>query len=102
REHGFSVEGFNERRSGTFSYDVHSPYAIAKSRAKVGRFLTWLLQRRLRPWNGLVPARLDWFAGRGLVPIGAAVVEARDAAGIPVSDHAAIVVDIQRATQAAT
>jgi hypothetical protein len=52
------------------------------------------LQRRLRPWNGVVPARLDWFAGRGLEPSSPAVVEARDEGGGAISDHAAILVDV--------
>jgi len=56
--------------------------------------LTSWLQRRLRPWNGIVPARLDWFAGRGVTPLSSAVVDARDATGRPLSDHAAIVVDL--------
>ena len=96
RRHGFSLEGFNDRARGTYCYDVMSPYAVAKLHAKVGRLLTRWLQRRLRPWKGVVPARLDWFAGRGVSPQAATVVAARDARGVPLSDHAAIAVDLQR------
>lgn len=96
RRHDFSLEGFNDRARGTYCYDVMSPYAVAKLHAKVGRLLTRWLQRRLRPWKGVVPARLDWFAGRGVSPLAATVVAARDAQGIPLSDHAAIAVDLQR------
>jgi hypothetical protein len=96
RRHGFSLEGFNDRARGTYCYDVMSPYAVAKLHAKVGRLLTRWLQRRLRPWKGVVPARLDWFAGRGVSPQAATVGAARDARGVPLSDHAAIAVDLQR------
>jgi endonuclease/exonuclease/phosphatase family metal-dependent hydrolase len=91
---GYAVDGYNDRARGSMDFDLNDPYAIEKARSQVGSFLTWLLRRKLRPWNGIVPARLDWFAGRGLVPVGAAVVHPRDADGRPVSDHAAIVVDL--------
>lgn len=94
--HGFATARFNDRARGTYTYDVMSPYAVAKLQSKVGRLLTRWLQRRLRPWNGVVPARLDWFAGRGVSPIAAAVIDARDAEAVPLSDHAAISVDLER------
>jgi endonuclease/exonuclease/phosphatase family metal-dependent hydrolase len=93
-QHGFSIEGWNDRRPGTYHYDVMSPYAVQKLYSKVGRWATHWLQRRLRPWNGVVPARLDWFAGRGVQPVSCAVVEAPRQDGQPVSDHSPISVDI--------
>jgi endonuclease/exonuclease/phosphatase family metal-dependent hydrolase len=87
--HGFTVEGFNDRAKGTLHYDLHDPYAIQKAQSKVGRLLTWILQRRLRPWGGVVPARLDWFAGRGVAARAASVVDAGRA-----SDHFPIVVEL--------
>lgn len=93
-KHRFSVEGFNERRLGTYHYDVMSPYAVQKLYSKVGRWPTHWLQRRLRPWKGVVPARLDWFAGRGVVPVAPSVIEAPRRDGQPVSDHSPISVDI--------
>ncbi len=92
--HGFAIEGFNERGHGTYFYDVMSPYAVQKLYSKVGRWPTHWLQRRLRPWNGVVPARLDWFAGRGLNPVGCEVVAVQGQDGLPLSDHSPIVVDI--------
>jgi hypothetical protein len=94
-DRGFAVEGFNDRAHGTLDYDLNDPYAIEKTRRSVGGALTWLLRRLLRPWGGVVPARLDWFAGRGVRPLGAAVVDAREPDGRRVSDHAAIVVDVE-------
>jgi endonuclease/exonuclease/phosphatase family metal-dependent hydrolase len=86
---GFTIEGFNDRAQGTLSYNLHDEYAIEKTRQKVGSLLTWYLRRRLRPWNGIVPARLDWFAGRQLTPRAPSVVAANGA-----SDHSPIVVEL--------
>jgi endonuclease/exonuclease/phosphatase family metal-dependent hydrolase len=90
RAHGLAVDGFNDRQHGTLHFDINDEYALQKTRRLVGGALTRLLVRKLRPWNGRVPARLDWFAGRGLVPVAASTIDPRPVA----SDHAAIVVDV--------
>ncbi|HZS37179.1 MAG TPA: endonuclease/exonuclease/phosphatase family protein [Polyangia bacterium] len=95
-KHAFTVEGFNDRARGTLNYDLSDPFAIQKTRKAVGGLLTRLLQRLLRPWNGVVPARLDWFAGRGILPHAPRVVDPRGPDGRPISDHAAILVDVER------
>jgi len=92
--HGFAIEGLNDRSRGTYFYDVMSPYAVQKLHSKVGRLATRMLQRRLRPWNGVVPARLDWFAGRGVTPVGCAVISPEKSDGQPISDHSPISVDL--------
>jgi endonuclease/exonuclease/phosphatase family metal-dependent hydrolase len=92
--HRYILDGFNDAQ-GTLVYNLNDAYAIEKTRQEVGAALTALLRWKLRPWNGVVPARLDWFAGRGLVPLAATAIDARDGAGRPVSDHAAIVVDVE-------
>jgi len=93
--HGLSVAGFNDPGRGSFAYDLNSPYAIAKARQAVGPLLASLLRYKLRPWGGVVPARLDWFAGRGLTPTAARVVDLPPTAdGSPISDHSPIVVDL--------
>ena len=91
RAHQLTVEGFNDRQSGTLHFDINDPYALQKTRKLVGGYLTRVLERRLAPWNGRVPARLDWFAGRGVAPVAAYTVDPRPVA----SDHAAIVVDLR-------
>lgn len=93
-QHDFSIEGFNDRRLGTYHYDVMSPYEVQKLYSKVGKWPTHWLQRRLRPWKGVVPARLDWFAGRGVTPVASAVVKSPRIEGQLVSDHSPISVDI--------
>jgi endonuclease/exonuclease/phosphatase family metal-dependent hydrolase len=95
RARDFVVDGFNDRAQGTYFYDLTDPYVVERSQRFVGRLLTRLLIRLLRPWNGCVPARLDWFAGRNLTPVSAAVERPRAGAdGRPPSDHAAVIVDV--------
>ncbi len=90
---GYTVDGFNDRRLATYHYDFNDPYAVEKLRRSGGRVLVWIVRRMLRRWHARLPARLDWFAGKGLRPVWATVVNPRDAEGHPVSDHAAIVCD---------
>ena len=90
RAHGLAVDGFNDRESGSLHFDINDEYARQKTRRLVGGALTRVLERKLAPWNGRVPARLDWFAGRAVTPVAAATIDPRPAA----SDHAAIVVDL--------
>jgi endonuclease/exonuclease/phosphatase family metal-dependent hydrolase len=94
RARDFTVEGFNDRATGTYFYDLTDPYILDRSRKQIGRVLTRLLVRLLRPWNGCVPARLDWFAGRNVTPVAAAVEHPRVAAGRSLSDHSAVIVDV--------
>jgi endonuclease/exonuclease/phosphatase family metal-dependent hydrolase len=94
--HHFVVDGYNDRAKGTYVYDVRSPYTERKVISKVGRLLTRWLQFRLRRWNGVVPARLDWFAGRGLSPVRSSVVFQPAGDGRPISDHFPITVDLAR------
>jgi endonuclease/exonuclease/phosphatase family metal-dependent hydrolase len=90
----FVVDGFNDRAASTYVYDVMSPYGVSKLHSKVGRLLTRWLQYRLRRWNGVIPARLDWFAGRGVTPLHSAVVALDAVDGRPASDHLPILVDV--------
>lgn len=94
RTRHFSVEGFNDRGAGTFFYDLTDPWVLDRSLKLVGRAVTRLLKRLLRPWNGCVPARLDWFAGREVTPVAARVERPRGADGRPLSDHSAVIVDV--------
>lgn len=100
--HGFVTTGLNDLARGTYAYDVQSAFAVAKLNEKVGSLLTRLLQFMLRRWNGVVPARLDWFAGKDLRGTAATVVEVRSDDGVPASDHAAIVTDVALAPSSST
>ena len=95
RARDFVVDGFNDRGTGTYFYDLTDPYVVDRLHTYVGRALTRFLGRLMRPWNGCVPARLDWFAGRNVTPVAAAVERPRAAAdGRPISDHSAVIVDV--------
>jgi endonuclease/exonuclease/phosphatase family metal-dependent hydrolase len=90
---GFACEGFNDRSRPTYHYDFRDPYALEKLRRVGGRLLVALVRRVLRPWQGRLPARLDWLAGRGVCPLSAAVVPPAGAGPDAASDHAAVVCD---------
>jgi len=89
---GFTLDGFNERGGGTIRYDFNQPYAIQKAQKAVGGPLTRWLVQRLRRWNGVVAAHLDWFAGSGITASASRVI--RLPAPGP-SDHDPILVDLE-------
>ena len=89
---GFEVAGFNDRARGTLRYDAFDPEVVEKSLAYMPRMLWERLQRKLSPWGGVVPLRLDWFAGRRLrAPDDASVLEGPSWRGQQASDHDPIV-----------
>jgi endonuclease/exonuclease/phosphatase family metal-dependent hydrolase len=90
RAAGFSIDGFNDRSLASMSYDLGDPYTLNKVRTAAGSLLARWLVRRLRRFGGVVRARLDWFAGHGLVPIEPRVVHVDGHA----TDHDAVVVDV--------
>jgi endonuclease/exonuclease/phosphatase family metal-dependent hydrolase len=92
---GFALDRFNERGGGTIRYDFNEPYAIQKVQNAVGGPLTRWLIRRLRRWNGVVAAHLDWFAGRGVSAHAARVIRLPSPGP---SDHDPIVVDLELGT----
>ena len=72
------------------NYDFSDPYTLNKVRTAVGGMLTRWLVRRLRKFDGVVRARLDWFAGQGVAPLESRVVHVEGHA----TDHDAVVVDV--------
>lgn len=94
---GLDTAGYNDADTGTIYYDVNDPELVTKTLNYVPRPVWSWLQRRLEPWGGIVPMRLDWFAGRGLTPLRPAVLERPSAGGIQVSDHNPIFVDVELA-----
>lgn len=87
RKARLQVEGFNDRGIGTIYYDVSDPEFNDWTRRYLPRVLHDYLRRHLRPWDGAVPMRLDWIAGRGLEPLSAAVVDRPTVGNLPISDH---------------
>lgn len=95
RRRGFVFDPFADPHRGSIHYDLTDPEIVDKSLGYLpGPVYRWL-ERRLEPWGGRVPLRLDWFAGRGITPIGATTVERPRYGGCHVSDHDPITVDVR-------
>ena len=92
---GLRTEGFTDPNAGTIHYDINDPELRDKSLAYLPpRVLAWL-ERKLAPWNGCVPMRIDHFAGRGLSAVRALTLTSAQHEGVRVSDHSPIVVEFR-------
>jgi endonuclease/exonuclease/phosphatase family metal-dependent hydrolase len=99
RDGGLEIDGFNDVTRGTIYYDIYDPELFRKAldyMPPLMRHLIWsYLERKLQPWGGRVPLRVDWFAGKGLRPRAPQVIERPLAEGKLVSDHNPIIVDLE-------
>jgi len=68
--HGFDYERFNDMRTGTVRYEVGTFDSESKVRDHLPGVVAHLLRYKLRPWGGVAPLKIDWFAGRGLTVLG--------------------------------
>jgi len=91
---GFRHEGFNDREKGSIYFDINDLLSNEKAKKFVPPFLLKDLERRLRPWNGCVPLKIDWLAGKGGKPSNAQTVERPTINNVQLSDHNPIYVDI--------
>jgi len=92
---GLRTEGFTDPSAGTIHYDLNDPELRHKSLAYLPpRVFAWL-ERKLQPWGGCVPMRIDHFAGRGLSAVRALTLPPARHEGMRVSDHAPIVVEFR-------
>ncbi|WP_428268160.1 endonuclease/exonuclease/phosphatase family protein [Haliangium sp.] len=66
RAHGYDYASFNAPERGTSRYEVGSFDSESKVREHLPGIAVSILRWRLRPWNGVAPLKIDWFAGRGL------------------------------------
>lgn len=89
-----TVHGFTEPGRGTIYYDINDPELIEKSRDYLPKPVMRWLMRRLEPWDGTVPLRMDWFAGRGLAAQRCRTIERPRHKGSLISDHNPLVVDV--------
>ncbi len=101
RAGGLAIEGYNDFERGTIYYDVYDPEMARKALdylpAPMCKWMMGWLERRLEPWDGRVPLRVDWFAGAGLRPREPQVIERPMVAGQIISDHNPILVDLELA-----
>lgn len=91
---GYDVDSFNDRRFGTHHFDANAPEIVDKALEYVPNRMWEWFRPKLEPWQGFIPMRLDWFAGRGVEAVEAHVIDRPTHAGEPVADHHPIAVDI--------
>lgn len=91
---GLVTEGFVDPDTPTIYFDLNDPEIVDKSLDVIGRRAVRWLQRRLEPWAGTVPMRLDWFAGREVSPLSTWTVERPRHQGCRIADHNPIGVEI--------
>lgn len=88
READLEIDGFNAPDYGSIVFDIYDPELRDWTDKYLPRPVRMWLERRLRPWDGAVPLRIDWFAGRGITPSDPGVVDRpTDREGGPMSDH---------------
>jgi endonuclease/exonuclease/phosphatase family metal-dependent hydrolase len=75
----FEIEPFNDMTRGSARYEVGTFDSESKIRDHLPGFVVHLLRWRLKPWNGVAPLKIDWFAARGLRALGGG--ERRDPGG---------------------
>ena len=90
----FAIDGFNDRRGGTLFFDANDPGTRARARSYMPTAVYDRMCKLCRPWNGRVPMRADWFAGRGVRASDARVVTQPHEPELRVSDHDPIAVTI--------
>lgn len=66
RAHGFDYRSFNAMGVGTTRYEVDTFEGASMVRDYLPQVAVDFLRWNLRPWNGVAPLKLDWFAGRGV------------------------------------
>lgn len=93
---GYAYRNLNEPGRGTLHYDVKDLAANTNMADWVPRWCFWFLNRALEPYGGRCSLKLDWFAGKGIVPDSESrprvIGSLTDTAG-KLSDHDPIVLD---------
>jgi len=93
--HGFEWRTFNAMDQETSRYEVGEFESESKVRDFLPQFAVDTLKYKLRPWGGVAPLKLDWFAGRGLQPENPRVFHRPRWNGRSLSDHDPVAVDIR-------
>ncbi|MBL4593077.1 MAG: hypothetical protein JKX68_04580 [Flavobacteriales bacterium] len=91
----FDFETYNDRKKGTLYFDINDLLHNDKAKKFVPGFLLTILERKLRPWNGCVPLKIDWLAGKGGQVSKAQTVEKPTINGELLSDHNPIYIDLK-------
>ena len=62
---GYDYKKYNDVTTGTMYFDVNDLLTVKKSTQMIPNFVLRWMRRKLRPWNGEIPLRNDWLAGKG-------------------------------------
>lgn len=90
----FDFETYNDRKKGTLYFDINDLLHNDKAKKFVPSFLLNILERKLRPWNGCVPLKIDWLAGKGGKVMNAQTIERPQHNDVLLSDHNPIFIDL--------
>lgn len=94
-EYGYDFKTFNDRTKGTLYFDMNDLLTNEKSKKFVPAFFLRYLERKLSPWNGCVPLKLDWLAGKSGSVINAQTIEKPQVDNVQLSDHNPIFVELE-------
>ena len=94
KNRGFDYHSYSDSAKGTIYYDLNDMLTNEKTKNHLPKFVQKELIRRLKPWNGCVPLRVDWLAGKNGNPINRMVIEKPQLNGTALSDHNPILVDL--------
>lgn len=95
---GFEISDFNVPGGCTLHYDFNDPYVRASLEDWVPRWCFPFIDRALRPHNGKCSFKLDWFAGREVVPERPLIVSDLPQGEHRYSDHDPILIDVKPRT----
>lgn len=107
--HGFTWEPYNAMDRGTYRYEVGTFDSESQVRDHLPEIVVKALRYKLRPWNGVAPMKIDWFAARGLAALKEGEIEEPDGRrslsptviekprwdGVQLSDHDPMIVDVR-------
>ena len=94
-KHGFDFNSFNDRNKGTIYFDMNDMLTNEKSQKFVPDFFLRYLERKLKPWNGCVPLKIDWIAGKNCIAKNPQTIERPKVNDNLLSDHNPIFVDVE-------
>jgi endonuclease/exonuclease/phosphatase family metal-dependent hydrolase len=94
QRYNYAFDHYNDRSKGTIYFDINDLLSNEKAKKFVPPILLKDLERRLRPWGGCVPLKIDWFAGKGGTVKTVGTIERPSHDGVLLSDHNPIYLDL--------
>lgn len=92
---GLSFQAYNDKTTGTLYFDINDMLTKSKSQDFVPKWMLQELKRRVKPWGGCVPLKLDWLAGKGAEVVKSKTIKLNKENGVMLSDHNPIYVDLK-------